>query len=70
MAIAISKPSRRRIDEASNIALERTAGSHSLTPAAHRGRWTDPAIDQGLANWLYSRYENSGVGSRRCLREG
>lgn len=24
-----------------NFAVERTAGSHSLTAAAHRGRWAD-----------------------------
>jgi hypothetical protein len=29
-----------RLDRASNMALERTAGSHSLAAAAHRERWT------------------------------
>jgi hypothetical protein len=30
-----------RVDQASNMALERSAGSPSLAAAAHRQRWAD-----------------------------
>jgi hypothetical protein len=31
------------VDSASNMAVERPAGSHSLAAAAHRQRWADQA---------------------------
>jgi hypothetical protein len=40
----MSVPSHRisdRVDQASNMALERSAGSPSLAAAAHRRRYTD-----------------------------
>ena len=40
----MSVPSHRvsdRVDQASNMALERSAGSPSLAAAAHRRRWAD-----------------------------